>query len=90
MSFPQQIQSYQLIVGCVIGSFLFALLMGILVGFFCGVKYTRRNVNRKQAKESMDVSINATMSTTGPLYEEVELKKLVKMSQNVSYDILKK
>ncbi len=64
--------------------------MGILVGFFCGVKYTRRNVNRKQAKESMDVSINATMSTTGPLYEEVELKKLVKMSQNVSYDILKK
>ncbi len=73
-----------------IGSFLLALLLGILLGFFCGVKYTRKSVNRKQAKESMDVSINALTPPRGPLYEEVELEKLVKMSQNVSYDVLKK
>ncbi len=35
----------------------------------------------------MDVSINALTPPKGPLYEEVELEKHVKMSQNVSYDV---
>ncbi len=62
------------------------LILGISLGLLLGIKY-RYNMKKKLSKESVEVS---TTYCKEPQYEELELDKPVTMSENVSYDVLRK
>ncbi len=63
---------------------MLALILGLVLGLLFGVKFTR-TYNVKQVNTSMNnIDLNK-----GPLYEEVEIEKNVKLTQNISYETVK-
>ena len=78
--------SLELVIGSVIGSFVLALILGLVLGLLFGVKY----ITTKHVKGQMDSSSKNNNSNKGPLYEEVEMDKNVELTQNISYDTVKK
>ncbi len=55
------------------------------MGLLCGVKFT----TTKHVKRQMDSSNKNNDSNKGPLYEEVEMDKNVKLNPNISYETVK-
>ncbi len=64
---------------------MLALLLGLVLGLLFGVKFTTKHLKRQT-----DSFNKNNDSNKGPLYEEVEMDKNVELTQNISYDTVKK
>ncbi len=65
---------------------VYRCILGLVLGLLFGVKY----ITTKHVKGQMDSSSKNNNSNKGPLYEEVEMDKNVELTQNISYDTVKK
>ena len=77
-----------------IGSSLMTLIIGTILGWLCGVKYTRNVMKGNvSSQKSCAVRDNVNITRTIPEYEEVELEiepATIDLSQNIAYETVGK
>ena len=72
----------------VIGTFVIALFIGIILGLLCGMKYMQKKLYSKESIHMPEEKI-----IKGPIYEEVNLENkttTIDFSQNIAYEQVKK